>query len=104
MPIDMPIAGVMEENENENNVNENRIEIENNENEENNENDENDENGDTENPAEISKDDETPGVGDGQSTSDVDDTIVEEPTVETIDEETDHDELLFLSLSHLGAW
>jgi hypothetical protein len=116
MPIDMPIAGVLEENENENNVNENRtvnvnrvlnenrLKIENNENvendennenneNENNENDENIENGDTENPAEISEDDETTGVGDGQSTSDDDDTIVEEPTVETVDDEAEHDDL-----------
>jgi hypothetical protein len=113
MPIDMPITGVLDENVNENNanenripnenrvVNENRLEIENNENDENNENNENEndendenvENGDTENPAEISEDDETTGVGDGQSTSDDDDTIVEEPTVETVDDKAEHDDL-----------
>jgi hypothetical protein len=33
------------------------------------------------------------GVDDGQSTIDDDDTIVEEPTVKTIDDETEHDDL-----------
>jgi hypothetical protein len=120
MPVDMPIAGVLDKNENDNEnnvnknnandnripnenqvVNENRLEIGNNENDknhendenENDENDENHENGDTKNQAEISEDDETTGVDDGQSTSDDDDTVVEKPTVETIDDETEHDDL-----------